>query len=193
MHKLLNMKIVKLKISDLEGNIGQIPGLPKNPRKWSEDEVSALAASLLETPELFEARPIICVPYGEKYVILGGNMRFEASKKNKAKTVPCVVMPSDTPIEKMIEIVAKDNGSFGHWDTRETVSSPQLSNAYLLAYKWLEFNGFNHLWYSNGFCFFGEERIHFNVTQKFKVGFICDITHFGEWRIIPQAGIRFDI
>lgn len=64
---------------------------------------------------------------------------------------------------------------------------------HLLAYKWLEFNGFNHLWYSNGFCFFGEERIHFNVTQKFKVGFICDITHFGEWRIIPQAGIRFDI
>lgn len=83
--------------------------------------------------------------------------------------------------------------AFYRLDTRETVSSPQLSNAYLLAYKWLEFNGFNHLWYSNGFCFFGEERIHFNITQKFKVGFICDITHFGEWRIIPQAGIRFDI
>ena len=207
------MKIVKLNISDLEGNIGQIPGLPKNPRKWSEDEVSVLAASLLETPELFEARPIICVPYGEKYVILGGNMRFEASKKNQAKTVPCVVMPKNTTIEKMIEIAAKDNGSiilgpsytfglnngfvslsaFYRLDTKETVSSPQLSNAYLLAYKWLEFNGFNHLWYSNGFCFFGEERIHFNITQKFKVGFICDITHFGEWRIIPQAGIRFDI
>lgn len=123
MHKLLNMKIVKLNISDLEGNIGQIPGLPKNSRKWSEDEISVLAASLLETPELFEARPIICVPYGEKYVILGGNMRFEASKKNQAKTVPCVVMPSDTPIEKMIEIVAKDNGSFGHWDIPELQKS----------------------------------------------------------------------
>lgn len=113
------MKIVKLKISDLESNVGQIPGLPKNPRKWSEDEVNILAASLLETPELFEARPIICVQHGEKYVILGGNMRFEASKKNEAKTVPCVVMPQDTPIEKMIEIVAKDNGSFGHWDIPE--------------------------------------------------------------------------
>ncbi len=110
------MKIVNLKITDLEVNIGQIPKLPMNPRRWSSDDVNKLALSLEETPELFEARPIIVVPFGERYVILGGNMRFEASKVNEFDEVPCVVLPEKTPVKKLKEIVIKDNGTFGQWD-----------------------------------------------------------------------------
>lgn len=110
------MEIVKIKIDELESNIGQIPDLPMNPRQWTRTEIDSLAKSLTETPELFEARPIIAVPYGGKYVILGGNLRYEASKANKAKTVPCVIFPADTPVDKMKEIVIKDNGAFGQWD-----------------------------------------------------------------------------
>lgn len=112
------MKVVskKIPISKLEQNIGQIDGLPANPRKWSEDEVDRLAASLLETPELFEARPIIVYPYGDKFVILGGNLRYQASLKNKVKTVPCVVASADWDVQKLGEIVLKDNGVFGDWD-----------------------------------------------------------------------------
>lgn len=108
-----------MKLTQLEPNTGQIEGLPLNPRQWTKTDIDKLAVSLTETPELFEARPIICVPHGGKYVILGGNLRYEASKANKAKEVPCVVLPADMPIAKMKEIVIKDNGSFGAWDYDE--------------------------------------------------------------------------
>lgn len=105
-----------MKLTDLEPNAGQIEGLPVNPRQWSKSDIDLLAKSLSETPELFEARPIIAVPHDGKFVILGGNLRYEASKANKAKEVPVVVFPEDTPIAKLKEIVIKDNGSFGEWD-----------------------------------------------------------------------------
>ena len=110
------MQIVKLPISELETNIGQIPDLPMNPRQWTKEQVETLAKSLRETPELFEARPVLVVPYGGKYVILGGNMRYEASKSNGEAEVPAIVFPADMPVAKMKEIVVKDNGSFGAWD-----------------------------------------------------------------------------
>lgn len=110
------MEIVKLNIDQLEPNAGQIDGLPVNPRQWTRTDIDSLAKSLRDTPELFEARPIIVVPHGGKYVILGGNLRYEASRANKATTVPCVVFPESTPVDKMKEIVIKDNGAFGQWD-----------------------------------------------------------------------------
>ena len=110
------MQVTRLKLSDLEPNIGQVEGLPINPRQWSKGDVESLAKSLLETPELFEARPIIVVPHEGKYVILGGNMRYEASRLNKTEDVPCFILPATTPIGKMKEIVIKDNGTWGAWD-----------------------------------------------------------------------------
>ena len=110
------MEIIKLKLSALEPNNGQIPGLPVNPRQWTRTDIDQLAKSLTETPELFEARPIIAVPHDGKYIILGGNLRDEASKANKAKEVPAIILPADTPVAKMKEIVIKDNGNFGDWD-----------------------------------------------------------------------------
>lgn len=111
-----NMEIVKLSLSVLEQNKGQVEGLPSNPRQWTKSDIDSLAKSLRETPELFEARPIIVFPHEGRYVILGGNMRYEASKKNKVEEVPCVIFPESTPVSKLKEIVIKDNGSFGKWD-----------------------------------------------------------------------------
>ena len=110
------MKTIRLAIKDLEQNTGQIPGLPANPRQWTKTEVEKIAKSLRETPELFEARPIIVTQHGSKYVILGGNLRYEGCKHNKDKDAPCYVIPDGTSIDKMKEIVIKDNGSFGDWD-----------------------------------------------------------------------------
>ena len=110
------MERKRIKVSELEPNTGQIDGLPINPRQWTKTDVDKIAASLKETPELFEARPLIVTPHAGKYVILGGNLRFEGVKKNKDKDAPCVIVPEDTPIGKLKEIVVKDNGSFGAWD-----------------------------------------------------------------------------
>ena len=110
------LKIQSLPMADLEMNIGQIPEIPMNPRQWSRAEVDKLARSLRETPELFEARPLLVYPQDGKYVILGGNLRYKASKENKAVEVPAIVFPAGTPPEKLKEIVIKDNGAFGSWD-----------------------------------------------------------------------------
>ena len=105
-----------LPLDKLEQNTGQIEGLPRNPRTWTLSEINRIAASLKETPELFEARPILVLPKNGKYVIIGGNLRYEGCRKNKDKEVPCFVLPEDTPLEKLKELVIKDNGSFGAWD-----------------------------------------------------------------------------
>lgn len=110
------MDITHIKTSDCVLNTGQLEGLPQNPRQWTKDEVDNLAKSLTETPELFEARPLLVYPHEGKYIVLGGNMRLTAAKQNKAKEVPAIVFQEDTPTEKLREIVVKDNGSFGSWD-----------------------------------------------------------------------------
>ena len=106
----------KLQTKDIEQNNGQVAGLPKNPRLWGKDELEVLKTSLVDTPELFEARGILCVPHKGRYVAIGGNMRLAASKELKMQEVPCVVFPEDTPVEKLKEIAIKDNGAFGEWD-----------------------------------------------------------------------------
>lgn len=97
-------------------NTGQVPGLPANPRSWTKGDVERIAKSLKDTPELFEARPLLVYPYGGQYVILGGNLRHAGAQRNHEKDAPCIVFPEDTPTDKLKEIVIKDNGSFGSWD-----------------------------------------------------------------------------
>lgn len=110
------MEVRRINIGQLTGNAGQIEGLPANPRTWTQTEIDRLAKSLQETPELFEMRPLLVYQQGEEYVILGGNLRYEGAKKNKMQDCPAIVIPADTPVEKLKEIVIKDNGSFGDWD-----------------------------------------------------------------------------
>ena len=110
------MEFKKLPVSKLTMNTGQIAGLPANPRQWTQEELDRLAASITETPELLEARGAIVVEHDKKYIVLGGNMRLTAARKLGLKELPCAVLPPDTPVEKLKEIVVKDNGAFGAWD-----------------------------------------------------------------------------
>lgn len=112
----IDMEIRTIKVKDLEMNTGQIGGLPSNPRQWTKDEMNSLKKSISETPELLEARGAIVYPYDGKYIVLGGNMRLSAVKSLGWKEMPCVVLPEGTSVEKLKEIVIKDNGSFGEWD-----------------------------------------------------------------------------
>ena len=110
------MEIQRIRLTDLEQNKGQVEGLPSNPRQWGRGELDDLVKSIRETPELLEARGLIVWPYGGKYIILGGNMRFSALREMNEVDAPCYVMPEDTSVEKLREIVIKDNGAFGSWD-----------------------------------------------------------------------------
>ena len=71
-----------LDTSLLDINEGQMEGLPKNPRTWTKDELNKLKKSLEETPELFEARPILAYDYDGRLLVLGGNMRRWCELRN---------------------------------------------------------------------------------------------------------------
>ena len=104
-------------VSKIKMNKGQIEGLPANPRQWDRDELERLKRSIVETPELTLARGVLCYPHGDELVCLGGNMRrHSADLEPKEKALPCYIYPEDTPMEKLMEIVVKDNGAFGSWD-----------------------------------------------------------------------------
>ena len=106
----------KIALTDLVSNTGQIPGLPANPRAWTDSDIKRLAKSMKGTPELAEARGCIVVPYEGRYVVLGGNLRLSAAKFLKWPAITCAVLPADTKVSKLKEIVLKDNSSFGEWD-----------------------------------------------------------------------------
>lgn len=105
-----------ISVGKLVQNNGQIEGVPKNPRTWEQVDVEHLAKSIEETPELFDARGLIVVPHGGKFVVIGGNMRLAACRQLKLKELPCMVLPEDTDAERLKAIAIKDNGSFGGWD-----------------------------------------------------------------------------
>jgi hypothetical protein len=109
-------QVQTLPISAVKQNTGQIAGLPSNPRQWTQTDIDRIAKSLEETPELFNARPLIVYPHNEEYIIMGGNLRYEGAKKNGMLNVPVHILPEGMSIDKLKEIVVKDNGSFGEWD-----------------------------------------------------------------------------
>lgn len=136
------MEFRKIALTELDFNTGQIPGLPPNPREWTDLELKRLAKSMKNTPELVEARGCIVIPYEGRYVVLGGNLRLAAAKFLKWRDIMCAVLPEGTKVAKLKEIVLKDNSSFGSWD---------LS---LLRKDWSEFDfgdwGINVTWDTAG-------------------------------------------
>jgi hypothetical protein len=74
------------------------------------------------------ARELIVYPYNDKFVIIGGNMRFTACKELGYKELPCKVLPADYSVEQLRAITIKDNVAFGEndwenlaneWDAQE--------------------------------------------------------------------------
>lgn len=107
---------VMLKLSKLEANKGQIPGLPKNPRVIKDEKFKKLVKSIDENPEMTSLREILVYPYEGKYVVIGGNMRLKAMKELGYKEAPCKVIAEDTTVEQLQAYTIKDNSGFGEWD-----------------------------------------------------------------------------
>ena len=105
-----------IELKKLVYNTGQIEGVPRNPRKWTKEDVTALAASIVETPELFEARPLLVVPSGDRYIVIGGNMRLAAARELAMSAPPCYEIENRST-ENLKRMALKDNASFGEWDT----------------------------------------------------------------------------
>lgn len=113
------MQSVKLKISKLKNNSGQIAGVKKNPRIQDDSKFQKLKKSLQDFPEMLELRELVVYPLNGDYIVVGGNMRLKALKELGEKEAVCKVLPDNFPPEKINEFIIKDNVSFGLWDGAE--------------------------------------------------------------------------
>ena len=93
-----------LKISEIKPN-------PQNPRTIKDENFKKLVQSIKDFPEMLDARPLVI---NKDNIILGGNMRFKASKEAGLKEVPVKIV--DWSEEKQREFIIKDNISGGDWD-----------------------------------------------------------------------------
>ena len=103
-------------VSKLETNKGQISGVPKNPRYIKDAKFEKLKKSIEDNPEMLGARELIVYPYNDKFVIIGGNMRYTACKELGYKELPCKVLPADYSADQLRAITIKDNVAFGEND-----------------------------------------------------------------------------
>lgn len=110
------MRAETIPINLLENNTGQIEGLPKNPRFIKDKRFEALVKSIKDFPEMLDLREVVAVEHGAKYVVIGGNMRLRACKKLGFSELPCKVLPSDYPADRLREFAIKDNVGFGNDD-----------------------------------------------------------------------------
>lgn len=106
-----------IKISDLELNEGQVPGLPRNPRFIRDDRFEALKKSISDAPEMLELRELLVYPSKDgKFVVVGGNMRLRACRELGFDEIPCKVIGKDVDVRKLREYAIKDNNEFGQND-----------------------------------------------------------------------------
>lgn len=106
----------EMALADITPNKGQIPGVPKNPRVIRDAKFKLLKKSIEEDPEMLGLREILLFPFGGKYIIIGGNMRYQALKDLGYTTAIVKILPSDFTPEKLRAIVIKDNSGFGEWN-----------------------------------------------------------------------------
>ena len=112
----LRVEIKELPISELSENTGQIPDVPKNPRKITREKFDALCESIRNSPEMKVLDEVKVYPYNGRYVVISGNHRYKAYKKLGWQNVLCKVLPVDTPKEKLREYVMKENMRYAEND-----------------------------------------------------------------------------
>ena len=93
----------------------ELKKLPNNPRQIKSEDFDKLCTSIKNSPDYFEARPLILSDRTGELIIIAGNQRYEAAKTLKLKEVPTFLI-SDLTEEREKEIIIRDNVSNGMWD-----------------------------------------------------------------------------
>ena len=107
---------MKLLISKLVNNTGQIEGLPANPRTINKDDYKKLLKSLQDDPDFLNHKPLHVYEHDGKYIVLGGNQRLKALKELGHKDVPVTIYDPETPVEVLKRRIIVDNSTFGDYD-----------------------------------------------------------------------------
>ena len=107
---------MKLPISKLANNTGQIDGVPANPRTINKDDYKKLLKSLQDDIDFLNHKPLHVYEHNGKYIVLGGNQRLKALRELGHKDVPVTVYKPETPVEVLRRRVIVDNSTFGDYD-----------------------------------------------------------------------------
>ena len=105
----LKVEVREIPLSQLSENTGQIPDVPENPRKISDEAFALLKKSITESPEMKQLDEIKVFPWKKGFVAIGGNHRLRAYKELGWQNALCKVLPKDTPKEKLCEYIMKEN------------------------------------------------------------------------------------
>ena len=95
--------------------INEIKLNKENPRIIKDDKFKKLKNSISEFPKMMVLRPIVV---DDDFVILGGNMRYQAIKDLGYKEIPdeWVKKASSLTEDEKKRFIISDNASFGEWD-----------------------------------------------------------------------------
>ena len=114
---VIDTKYISIDMSQLEPNEGQLDGLPANPREIKKEKLELLKENIQKYPEMLKLRGLIVYPLEDgKYIIIGGNMRYQAMSELGFSNAPCIVIPKDTSVEHLKAYTILDNNGFGKWD-----------------------------------------------------------------------------
>lgn len=91
-----------ISIDLIDNNEGQIPGLPTNPRIIKDKKYEQLVDSILTDPEMLGMRECLVIPFNQRFVAVGGNMRLRA-------TVEVIRMPQSR-IDALIKQKENEDG-----------------------------------------------------------------------------------
>lgn len=105
MDEIHTIESTRALINDLKVN-------PANPRIIKDANFNKLVKSIKDAPWMLDIRPIVV---DSDYMILGGNMRYQAAKKSGLESVPIMIARNLSP-EQMQEFIIKDNITGGEWD-----------------------------------------------------------------------------
>ena len=114
----LKVEVREIPIGMLSENTGQIPDVPRNPRKITKEKFDDLCESIRKSPEMKVLDEIRVYPFNGRYVVISGNHRYKAYKKLGWENVLCKILPEDTPKEKLREYVMKENMHYAENDDK---------------------------------------------------------------------------
>lgn len=115
-NRAIETAFISIPLDKLEMNTGQIEGLPSNPRNITDAKMEKLKKDIQEYPEMLKLRRLLVYPLGDKYIIVGGNMRYSAMQELGFTTAPCIVIPKEATVEQLKAYTILDNAPFGKWD-----------------------------------------------------------------------------
>src|SRR5574343_735151 len=81
-------------VNQLKSNVGQVAGLPKNPRLIKNDKYHKLIESLKEDPDMLDLREVIAYDNNGELVVIAGNMRLRACKEIGITEIPTKILPT---------------------------------------------------------------------------------------------------